>query len=157
MCNNALAQQGACIVLRCSQTAQVVGATRERIDSEAAALRLITQAARARSTDATNMNAASSRSHSVFTLYISGRHEEGGVELLGSLNLVDLAGCERLQRSGAEGARQKETCAINKSLSSLGDIFQVCSMALLCGSQCQVAMLFKCMRLFAGCQLCQLT
>lgn len=47
-----------------------------------------------------------------------------GTRLLGALNLVDLAGSERLDRSKAEGARQKEACAINKSLSSLGDVFQ---------------------------------
>ena len=32
---------------------------------------------------------------------------------------------ERLARSQAEGQRQKEACNINKSLSSLGDVFQV--------------------------------
>jgi hypothetical protein len=41
----------------------------------------------------------------------------------GCLNLVDLAGSERTARSGAEGQRMKEACAINKSLSSLGDVF----------------------------------
>ena len=103
---------------------QVMGASKVTIDGEAAALDVIARAAKARSTDATNMNATSSRSHSIFTLHITGRHADSGVELLGSLNLVDLAGSERLDRSGAEGQRQKETCAINKSLSSLGDIFQ---------------------------------
>lgn len=39
------------------------------------------------------------------------------------MNLVDLAGSERLNDSGATGSRQKETQAINKSLSSLGDVF----------------------------------
>jgi len=43
--------------------------------------------------------------------------------LPGCLNLVDLAGSERVGRSGAEGARMKEACAINKSLSCLGDVF----------------------------------
>jgi hypothetical protein len=103
---------------------QVVGATRIRIDSERTAEDAIRRASAARSTDATNMNAVSSRSHSIFSLHITGVHTEGE-RLLGSLHLVDLAGSERLARSGAEGSRQKETCAINRSLSSLGDIFQV--------------------------------
>ena len=43
--------------------------------------------------------------------------------LKGALSLVDLAGSERLDRSGATGAQAKETMAINKSLSSLTDVF----------------------------------
>lgn len=40
----------------------------------------------------------------------------------GTLNLVDLAGSERLKDSGSEGARLKETQAINKSLSTLSKV-----------------------------------
>lgn len=43
--------------------------------------------------------------------------------LKGTLHLVDLAGSERLNRSNATGDRLKETVAINKSLSSLTDVF----------------------------------
>jgi Kinesin motor domain len=38
----------------------------------------------------------------------------------GALNLIDLAGSERLSRSLAQGDRLKETQNINKSLSALG-------------------------------------
>lgn len=38
------------------------------------------------------------------------------------MSLVDLAGSERLNNSRVEGDRLKETLAINKSLSALGDV-----------------------------------
>ena len=66
----------------------------------------------------------SSRSHSVFTLRVSGRNLASGDTSEGSLNLVDLAGSERLEKSGAgnDKDRLKETQNINKSLSALGDV-----------------------------------
>lgn len=53
---------------------------------------LVRRAAVARACEATAMNATSSRSHSVFMLAITGRHEASGTTLRGALNLVDLAG-----------------------------------------------------------------
>lgn len=81
------------------------------------------QAAKHRSVGHTDMNAVSSRSHSVFTLHLTALHPENRQALRGTLNLVDLAGSERLDRSKATGDRAKETVAINKSLSSLTDVF----------------------------------
>ncbi|CAI0447596.1 unnamed protein product, partial [Linum tenue] len=71
---------------------------------------------------ATNMNHASSRSHSVFTCIIESKWESQGVthHRFARLNLVDLAGSERQKSSGAEGERLKEATNINKSLSTLG-------------------------------------
>ena len=102
---------------------EVSGATREAVPSLAAAQGLVRRAAAARAVEATAMNATSSRSHTVFMLYITGEHAAAGQRLSGCLNLVDLAGSERVGRSEAAGARLKEACAINKSLSSLGDVF----------------------------------
>lgn len=86
-------------------------------------------AARARSVAKTNMNSQSSRSHSVFMLHLCGSNEESGTIVQGALNLCDLAGSERLDCSGAgsNAQRIKETQAINKSLSSLGDVFNALS------------------------------
>merc|ERR1740139_189461 len=69
------------------------------------------------------MNETSSRSHSVFALYLRGVNRELHTELSGALHLVDLAGSERLDKSGATGDRLKETQNINRSLSSLADVF----------------------------------
>ncbi|KAK7368903.1 hypothetical protein VNO80_10936 [Phaseolus coccineus] len=83
---------------------------------------LLQQAAQSRSVGRTQMNEQSSRSHFVFTLRISGKNENTEQQVQGILNLIDLAGSERLSRSGATGDRLKETQAINKSLSSLSDV-----------------------------------
>lgn len=84
---------------------------------------LMEKAGRARSVACTDMNAQSSRSHSVFTLHLQGVNDSEGIVLDGKLHLVDLAGSERASRSGVSGDRLKETQAINKSLSCLADVF----------------------------------
>ncbi|XP_043701671.1 kinesin-like protein KIN-12E isoform X12 [Telopea speciosissima] len=82
----------------------------------------LVQGAANRKVAATNMNHASSRSHSVFTCVIESKWESQGVthHRFSRLNLVDLAGSERQKSSGAEGERLKEATNINKSLSTLG-------------------------------------
>ena len=82
---------GACGGGAGSQT-EVQGATRLPISCATAGEALVKKAAAARAVESTAMNAVSSRSHSVFTLYITGRHETSGQSLQGALNLVDLAG-----------------------------------------------------------------
>ena len=70
----------------------------------------------------TAMNPASSRSHSIFSLYIEVK-KPGKKTLLGQLNLVDLAGSERPEKSGVTGDALTEAIEINKSLSHLGNTF----------------------------------
>lgn len=59
-----------------------------------------------RKTASTLMNNESSRSHSIFTIYIetAEKTDDGGQRIrAGKLNLVDLAGSERLSKTGATG------------------------------------------------------
>ncbi|KAF9344923.1 kinesin-like nuclear fusion protein [Mortierella sp. AD094] len=88
---------------------------------------LLKRAAHNRSVGSTQMNERSSRSHCVFTLRLSGNNTITEESSEGVLNLIDLAGSERLSQSGATGDRLRETQAINKSLSSLGDVIYAIS------------------------------
>ena len=101
----------------------VPGSVRMAVCGQAEIVEMLRLAAKHRSVAATLMNARSSRSHSIFTLYLTGTNATSRTSLVGSLNLCDLAGSERLSKSHAEGARLKETQAINKSLSALADVF----------------------------------
>ncbi|RWS29990.1 osmotic avoidance abnormal protein 3-like protein [Leptotrombidium deliense] len=78
-----------------------------------------------RSVGATLMNADSSRSHSIFTVYVERMDTDSSSEnsiRKGKLNLVDLAGSERQAKTGASGDRLKEATKINLSLSALGNV-----------------------------------
>ena len=78
-----------------------------------------------RAVTATNMNAESSRSHSLFILTLVMNNTEDGSCKTGKLYLVDLAGSEKAGQTGAEGQRLKEGCAINKSLTVLGNCISI--------------------------------
>ncbi|KAG9236774.1 putative kinesin heavy chain [Amylocarpus encephaloides] len=74
----------------------------------------------ARAVAATNMNAESSRSHSIFVITITQKNVETGSQKSGQLFLVDLAGSEKVGKTGASGQTLEEAKKINKSLSALG-------------------------------------
>ncbi|XP_015690068.2 kinesin-like protein KIN-12G [Oryza brachyantha] len=96
--------------------------TEHEVSNAREAMQQLVEGAANRKVAATNMNRASSRSHSVFTCLIESKWESQGINhhRFSRLNLVDLAGSERQKSSGAEGERLKEATNINKSLSTLG-------------------------------------
>ncbi|CAJ0760347.1 8283_t:CDS:2, partial [Entrophospora sp. SA101] len=72
----------------------------------------------------TKMNDNSSRSHSIFMIHIKGSNSVTNEKRLGSLNLIDLAGSEKISAYESTGDLQVETININKSLSSLKTVIQ---------------------------------
>ena len=66
-----------------------------------------------RSIAATNMNAESSRSHSLFILTVTQNNTQDLSCKVGRLYLVDLAGSEKISKTGAAGQTLEEAKKIN--------------------------------------------
>ncbi|XP_058486835.1 kinesin-like protein KIF21B isoform X2 [Solea solea] len=123
------------------------GVTSRLVQSEEELLQCLKLGALSRTTASTQMNAQSSRSHAIFTIYLcqmrvcqqplmNGGGENGevnGVEsnpiaqpeyetLMAKFHFVDLAGSERLKRTGATGERAREGISINCGLLALGNV-----------------------------------
>ncbi len=88
--------------------------------NEAEVLDLLARGEKQRSTSATGMNETSSRSHSLFVLTVTQRLKDGSTRT-GKLNLGDLAGSEKVGKTGATGTTLDEAKKINQSLSALGN------------------------------------
>ncbi|XP_067360608.1 kinesin-like protein KIF21B isoform X9 [Channa argus] len=124
------------------------GVTSRLVHSEEELLQCLKLGALSRTTASTQMNAQSSRSHAIFTIYLcqmrvcqqlqmqngeGGNGEVNGVEstpitqpeyetLMAKFHFVDLAGSERLKRTGATGERAREGISINCGLLALGNV-----------------------------------
>ena len=103
----------------------VEGLHQEDVGTAEDAARLLQRGAAHRAVGSTAMNSHSSRSHLVFTLAVQATHEaDDGIRRVRTalLHLVDLAGSERQRDTQATGARLREACHINRSLSALGNV-----------------------------------
>ncbi|CAK0895573.1 unnamed protein product [Prorocentrum cordatum] len=94
------------------------------METLAEALELFNLGARRRAVGTTQMNAASSRSHAVFSVQVRMAAPAAGgvVESQAKVHFVDLAGSEKQKKTGASGARLKEGIGINQSLTTLGRV-----------------------------------
>eukprot|EP01062_Namystynia_karyoxenos_P027743 TRINITY_DN211_c3_g4_i1.p1 TRINITY_DN211_c3_g4~~TRINITY_DN211_c3_g4_i1.p1 ORF type:complete len:271 (+),score=82.76 TRINITY_DN211_c3_g4_i1:2-814(+) len=100
---------------------EIEGLTHFKVSDRQTVYQLLSLAQMNRASAATAMNAQSSRSHSVFQLRVRTHNPTSDLHMHGMLNLIDLAGSERVAMSGVTGPRLREAQAINKSLSHLGD------------------------------------
>eukprot|EP00531_Pseudo-nitzschia_arenysensis_P009442 CAMPEP_0116151660 /NCGR_PEP_ID=MMETSP0329-20121206/20221_1 /TAXON_ID=697910 /ORGANISM="Pseudo-nitzschia arenysensis, Strain B593" /LENGTH=761 /DNA_ID=CAMNT_0003648299 /DNA_START=183 /DNA_END=2469 /DNA_ORIENTATION=+ len=126
------------ITVRTNERGEVVVNVRQReVHSVDEALEILFQGNVHRTVAATDMNAHSSRSHSIFRLTVESRSagDEGqifdsasaGRVRVSDLNLVDLAGSESLKTTKTTGIRQREGATINKSLLALTSVIQALS------------------------------
>ena len=108
--------------------ARCEGASARAVESAEDALALLAAARRRRTEANQRLNASSSRSHAIVTLYVS-RERTGTVTQtltkISKLSFADLAGSERVKRAGASGARLTEASHINRSLSALGNCMHI--------------------------------
>jgi len=86
----------------------------------------ITKANGNRTVSATKMNATSSRSHSIVQVFIEQTRRDGSI-LNSKLNFVDLAGSEKVKKTGAVGQTLREAQKINKTLLTLGSVINALS------------------------------
>jgi hypothetical protein len=100
----------------------VEGLSPHIVDSYEAIEAKMDEGSRNRSVAATEMNASSSRAHTIISIEFRQREviNDKKVEKLSVIYLVDLAGSEKVGKTGATGDRLKEAAGINKSLSVLG-------------------------------------
>jgi len=102
--------------------AWVEGAEERTVQHPEQLLQLIDEGVSRRNVAATQMNSESSRSHLFLTISIEVGDRDAQSAIVGKIRLCDLAGSERLKKSGAIGDTMRETIEINKSLTALADV-----------------------------------
>lgn len=111
----------------------VIGAVKESCATFNDLLMTFHRGAKNRSVGSTLMNERSSRSHAIFTIILHRRWRSAtsGAKMRSTakFHLVDLAGSERQRRTGAAGARLKESSNINTGLLALGKVINALAKA----------------------------
>eukprot|EP00466_Bigelowiella_natans_P009967 jgi/Bigna1/80002/fgenesh1_pg.67_\ len=115
-------------------------AHKRTVKSPEEVMKCLEEGSHSRATGSTKMNKESSRSHAIFTLWLTqkpkqeendaeqGDNEFEADEILSSkFHFVDLAGSERLKKTGAEGQQVKEGIQINKGLFALSQVITALS------------------------------
>ena len=102
---------------------EVIGNILVFTSSKEEVLQVLELAQSRRCVRATKSNSESSRSHMLFTIHFEVETKDG-VRRQGKVHICDLAGSERLDKSGATGSGLTETKYINKSLSALSNVIE---------------------------------
>ena len=100
------------------------GITEIKAKSSEDILNILKKGNKNRTTESTNANETSSRSHAILQINVSYKEKNSGIEYeikYGKLSLIDLAGSERASVTLNRGNRLIEGGNINKSLLSLGN------------------------------------
>jgi len=114
----------------------VVNVEQKKVNNTDEAMMMLVQGNARRTVAATDMNAHSSRSHSIFRLTVESRrvdeqhskdNKDRGILRVSDFNLVDLAGSESLKTTRTTGIRQREGATINQSLLALTTVIQALS------------------------------
>ena len=96
--------------------------SKHSVNNEDDVMKLMNNGRKNRSVTKTNSNNESSRSHMILTINVVGINKIAQMTYISKLHLIDLAGSERINKSGVTGQGLKEAQNINKSLSCLGDV-----------------------------------
>lgn len=102
----------------------LAGATEITVESVEEVMNLLLQGNRQRTTEATNANQTSSRSHAVFQINLSITPKTKNImteKVVSKLSLIDLAGSERGTVTENRGIRLREGAKINQSLLALAN------------------------------------
>lgn len=114
----------------------VVNVEQKKVNNTDEAMMMLVQGNAHRTVAATDMNAHSSRSHSIFRLTVESRrvdeqqptdNKDRGILRVSDFNLVDLAGSESLKTTRTTGIRHREGATINQSLLALTTVIQALS------------------------------